>query len=328
MTHGGKTLVAVPYVGEFGWELMNWQGRVRWLTIHGGYEQTVVCAPRDRRALYATPKLRPDIGFHPVTLLDLPGRANDDHRVDETGRAILADELRKITESAARQAMADFGLEEHETVFLSPDYRSELWTTNGGRQVFTELRHDVPIETDVVLVPRHRALAPERNQPDDWWEELAARLRNRGLSVEVYAPWFEEAVRQLSRARLAVGASTGGLHLASLCRCPHYVWGSGPEVRWTRLGITNRQRYETIWNPFGTPCRYDEGGWQPPLEYVEEQVFRSLEEIGLARGPGRRGWSLKPQWRFKRGLARLLDSEGIGGRVPWRVREIVRQRVV
>lgn len=328
----GKTLIAVPYIGEFGWELMNWQGRIRRLAASRTFARVIVCAPRDRRALYAMPEryagASPGVEFRPVTLLDLPGRPNDDHRVDESGRAIAGEQLRQIAESAAQRAVADLDDNEEKTLFLTPDYRSGLWSTEGRQQIFAELRQDLPIDTDVVLVPRNRSLAPERNLPDEWWQELAARLRNRGLAVEVYAPWFEEAVRQLSRARLAVGASTGGLHLASLCRCPHYVWGSGPEARWTRLGITNRQRYETIWNPLGTPCRYDECGWQPALTYVEQRVLQSLEEIGLVRGRSRRGWSLKPQWRFKRSLARLLESGGVGACVPWRVRELVRHRVV
>ena len=48
-----RTLVVAPYVGEFGWELMNWQARVRWVVGHGDYERVVVGAEADRRALEA-----------------------------------------------------------------------------------------------------------------------------------------------------------------------------------------------------------------------------------------------------------------------------------
>ena len=328
MKNGGRTLVAVPYLGEFGWELMNWQGRVRWLAVHGGYEQVIVCMSPDRQALYAMPKIQDRVAYCPASLLDLPGRANDDHRLDERGQPIGVEDLRTIAVSAARRACAAAKLDVSDATFLTPDYRSGLWPTNNGHQIFAELHQRATIDIDVVLAPRQRSLAPERNQPAEWWEELAGRLRNRGLTVQIYAAWFTEAVRQLSRARLAAGASTGGLHLASLCRCPHYVWGSGPEARWTRLNITNRQRYETIWNPFGTPCRYDECGWRPTLEHVEAETLRFLESIGVNRGERRLAWSFKPQWRIKRRLARLLEPGPMRGIVPWRLRQLVQEKVV
>ncbi|MBN2562240.1 MAG: hypothetical protein JXQ75_15050 [Phycisphaerae bacterium] len=328
MSAGGETLVVVPYVGEFGWELMNWQGRVRWFMVHGGYERVIICARPDRRALYATACHDGRVAFCPVPRLDLLGRSNDDHRIDEDNRPIPSAELRWMVESVARRACEGAGIDVDDATILAPEYRSALWPTTRDHQLFAELRVRVPIAADVVLVPRERELAPQRNQPVSWWEDLAANLEGHRLSVEFYTSRLDEAIRQLSRARLAVGASTGGLHLASLCRCPHYVWGSGPEARWTRLGITNRQRYETIWNPFGTPCRYDECGWQPGIEHVTDQVRRSLDSIGLEPGSSLPSWSLKPRWRIKRGLARLMGSDPSRRLVPWRVRELVRERIV
>src|SRR5689334_9170193 len=46
-----ETLFAGPFLGEFGWELMSWQGFVRKLSR--GYRRTVVYCPRGREALYA-----------------------------------------------------------------------------------------------------------------------------------------------------------------------------------------------------------------------------------------------------------------------------------
>ena len=254
-----------------------------------------------------------------------PGRANEDHRVDEQGRTIPVDELRLVVETAARWACADAGIGLDGATILTPDYKSGLWPTTRGHQLFAELRVETPIKTDVVLVPRRRKLAPERNQPDSWWEDLAGQLREVGLIVEMYPTRLNEAIARLSAARLAAGASTGGLHLASLCRCPHYVWGSGPEARWTPWAITNRQRYETVWNPLGTPCRYDECGWQPPMAHAIDGIRRALDEIGLVRGRSLPAWTLRPQWRIRRRLARLLEAPAGGGVVPWRVRQLVRE---
>lgn len=328
MSVTGKTLVVVPYVGEFGWELMNWQGRVRWVIAHGEYERVVICARPSRRLLYARPCGEAQFVFCPVGRMDLPGRSSDDRRVDEAGRPTPPVVLRQIVETHARGACERAAIDVRYAVFLAPDYVAKLWTTTRAHQLFVELRVQQPITTDVVLVPRRRDLAPERNRPQSWWEELAGHLGKHGLSVEVYAPRLGEAIHQLSRARLAAGASTGGLHLAGLCRCPHYVWGSGPEATWTYLGVTNRQRYETIWNPFGTPCRYDECGWQPTMSRVVDQVRRALDEIGLEHGRSVPSWSLKPKWRIKRRIAGLLTPDASGGPLPWRVRELVRQHIV
>jgi len=328
MSTADKTLVVVPYVGEFGWELMNWQGRVRWEIAHGNHGRVIVCARPDRHLLYTMPRGDARVVFCPVAAMNLPGRSNEDHRVDDAGRPMPPASLRQIVEAHARAACEQAGIDVRDATFLTPDYRAALWPTTRGHQLFLDHRVQQPITTDVVLVSRRRDLAPERNQPPSWWDGLAAQLEHHGLSVEMYTSRLDEAIHQLSRARLAVGASTGGLHMASLCRCPHYVWGCGPEERWTPLGVTNRQRYETVWNPFGTPCRYDECGWQPAMSHVVAQTRWALHEIGLKSRRSLSAWSFKPKWRVKRRLAGLLTTDPDASLLPWRVRELVKERMV
>ena len=320
-------LVVPPYVGEFGWELMNWQGRVRRLVMDKAYPRVVICASPDRRPLYAKTAEDGKLLFCPVHL-DAPGIASEDHRIDAQGNRHDPARLRHLACDAARRACEHYGIDLSHADFFTPDYRGTLWPTDRTGQLFSELRQSSPIETDILLVPRARKSAVERNQPASWWEDLAARLIRAGLSVEVYLAPLSNAIRQLSRARLAIGASTGGLHLASLCRCPHLVWGSGADTRWTALKISNRQRYETIWNPFGTPCRYDECGWQPTVHYIFQKSLAALAEIGLPRGRAKPAWSLNPKWRIKRRMARLLDVRRGILPWPWTVRQFVREHVV
>lgn len=323
-----RTLIVAPYVGEFGWELMTWQGRVRRRIAHERFRSVAVCAQPDRRPLYGATGPETSVRFCPIGNADLPGEPNQDHRIDDAGRPLPADELRRIAVALAADACARCGLDTGRATFMTPDYHGTICPTTRAHQWFDDLRDCGPITTDVLLVPRHRRLAGERNRSAAWWDDLAARLRQGGLTVETYRPPLGTAIRQLSRTRLAIGASTGGLHLAGLCRCPHYVWGSGSDVRWTPMGVTNRQRYETLWNPFGTPCIYDESGWQPPVDHVVEQTRRALNRIGLRPGSNGRHWTLKPKWRVKRQLARLFDSDPRTGVCPWRVRTFVRERLV
>ncbi|HKQ48730.1 MAG TPA: hypothetical protein VJZ71_11730 [Phycisphaerae bacterium] len=322
-----RVLVVAPYLGEFGWELMNWQGRVRRLLMDQTHPRVVLCASPDRRPLYANAAADGRFLFCPVHV-DAPGIASEDHRIDARGNRHDPERLRLLTCDAARRACEHYGIDLAHAEFLTPDYRGTLWPTDRADQWFSELRQSSPLETDILLVPRTRKSATERNQPASWWEELAARLIREGLSVEVYMAPLSNAIRQLSRARLAIGASTGGLHLASLCRCPHFVWGSGADDRWTALKFSNRQRYETIWNPFGTPCRYDECGWQPTVHYILKKSLGALAEIGLPRGRATPAWSWNPKWRIKRRIARLLDDRRGILPWPWTVRQFVREHVV
>lgn len=327
MSVSRRTLVVAPYLGEFGWELMNWQGRIRRMVRGSDYDRVVICARPDRRVLYADCDTEGQVLFCPIGGMELPGQANEDHRISADGAPIPPDELSECASVVAARACADARVDFEAADFFTPDYRGGLWSTREPQQCFVSLRRPGRIETDVILVARDRGIATERNQPETWWKELARRLERRGLRVECYQTPLDRAIRQLSTARLAAGASTGGLHLASLCGCPHYVWGSGAETRWTAMGITNRQRYETIWNPLGTPCRYDECGWQPTMEHVESGILGSLRDLALTRAQSRTPWSLRSGWRIRRQLARLLEAPS-GSMWPWRVRQLVRNKLV
>lgn len=322
------TLIVAPYVGEFGWEMMNWQARVRWVLRRCRQSRVLLCTPPDRRILYRDLIDQRRIRFCPMPRIAWPGSANDDHRLSDAGLAMNADALANLVRCETTAVLCSLGVDAAECEWLVPEYRSTLWPTTPAHQEFRSLREPGKLEIDVVLVPRSRSTAPERNSPESWWNELADRLRQGGLRVEAMTNRLDRAVSQLSRARLAVGASTGGLHLAALCECPHYVWGSGPEERWTPLEMTNRQRYETVWNPLGTPCRYDECGWRPDVEYVVRSTRRALADIGLRTAATGAPARKSARWRLKRALAAVIEKPSSESIWPWRVRELVRRRLV
>lgn len=309
-----RVLLVLPYAGEFGWELMNWQGRVRYLARHGGFERVIVAAAPGRRALYEGS----GIEFRAVMVPALPGTANEDHRIFDDGTRLPAERIREPMERAVEGISAAAG----EFEILCPPLDGRLWPTTTQWQMFCELRRQRPLATDVVLVDRRRSSAVERNLSEAWWDELDEALSRKGLRVERYAHDVSSAIEQLSGARLAIGGSTGGLHLASLCRCPHYVWGCDSSHRWTALRMSNRQRYQTFWNPLGTPVVYDECGWTPSVGHVVDQTLSALGRIGLSR-------ETKPapsvKWRVKRGLARIVENKRGW---PWKVRRLVHEALV
>ncbi len=344
----GPALVVAPYIGEFGWELMNWQGRVRWEVSRRRWQRVLMCTSRGQQALYEIGEpscthvsAAADVRFVPVETTDAPGEASEDHRISEDGRPLANDRLTDYVrarcvaacESIAESEIAD-ALRRGDSTFaqwLMPGFQGELWPTTIRHQRFVSYRRARDLTLDVLLVPRTRGTAAERNLPVNWWEDLAERLRRRGLRVGSYTPSLDEALEQLSTTRLAAGASTGGLHLASLCQCPHFVWGPGDERRWTRLRMTNQQRYETLWNPMGTPCRYEPWGWAPAIEDAERGIVLALKEIGLVHdASARRDGSnsrWRAAWRVRRGLSRLMYAP-TDSAVPWRLREFVRNNVI
>jgi hypothetical protein len=62
-------------------------------------------------------------------------------------------------------------------------------------------------------------------------------------------------------AKCIVGPSSGPMHLASLCNCPQVVWG---DERIYVGGGTLKTRYEQTWNPLGVPVEYITTKWDSP----------------------------------------------------------------
>ncbi|MCK6457109.1 MAG: hypothetical protein L6Q92_11340 [Phycisphaerae bacterium] len=315
-------LLVPPYWGEFGWELMNWQGRIRWLLHEAGAENVVVTYGAGRALIYR------DLAHHAdrhaelreISIDALPGDANEDRRVDECGRTIPIKQLQDATLDALQRSE----IAVDDAMILWPDGCGRLWPCDARAQRFVDWSQPRLTEFDVLLVPRARQLAPQRSLPDEWWRLLAERLTAVGLRVTWYEPPIERAVDLLARSRLAAGGSTGGLHLASLCGCPHYVWGPGAAHRWTTIGMTNRQRYETIWNPRGTPVRYDPIGWQPTIEQAASGIVSALHEIGRGAGGRLPAATRRLQWAARRQVARLWARSAYEGWMPWRIRELAR----
>lgn len=79
----------------------------------------------------------------------------------------------------------------------------------------------------------------------------------------------------LASSTVAVGSSSGPMHLASFCGCPHVVISHDKYLK--SIKGRNRDRYRSKWNPFKTPCAVvDKWGWNPPWQRVAEVVEKHL----------------------------------------------------
>lgn len=316
-----RRLIIPPYVGEFGWELMNWQARVRSIVNASGDADVTLAIAAGHEPIYADLNSLPHVRTESIALNNIAGDPSEDHRVDSKGIRVE----RELLMQSILAAMLNHSVRPGGAEILWPDFRGALLTTESPHQSFVRLGVPRAPSIDVLLVPRSLATAYERNQSQDWWTALGTRLRERGLTVDVYAPPLENAIGQLRAARLAAGGSTGGLHLASLCGCPHVVWGPGRAERWTGIQMSNRQRYETIWNPLGTRVQYHEFGWQPSVDQSASAIIQGFNSIASGISLPATVSLDRIRWRARRRVAGLWARSASEGRTPWRVRELLRE---
>lgn len=147
------------------------------------------------------------------------------------------------------------------------------------------------LKTDVVVCPRKREVAPERNWPH--WPELVDELNAMKLrvwaagaaqtsdtSVDCYGSWhwprpLDAAIDLMRSARLVIATDAGMAHLAVLCGAPLLIIGCGdlpaPGAKWK----VRMQEYFEDANHMNAPIRLFDG-WHDPVA-VAREVRRTLQ---------------------------------------------------
>lgn len=98
-----------------------------------------------------------------------------------------------------------------------------------------------------------------------------------GSSRDYRDMFLKSLVYLLNQSKLIVGPSSGPMHLASLCGCSHLVWTDDKVWDLGHKKGTNRERYEKEWNPFNTKVTViDQYGWDPPVDVVFENIKKVL----------------------------------------------------
>lgn len=278
-----RLLIAGPWVGEFGWELLAFQARLR--ALRRQFDRIIILGGSGKAPLYS------DFGeYHAIDLPPGIGSANGTGRysLDTQQERKLEKWCHQLIEQTAHEAGIGAG---HRNVRV---YRPDAMGLHPWIPTYPPYQRFIRFgeiggqytEPTVVLVTRGRALAPERNVPETWWDDLAADLDRCGIHTQRFLGNLTEGPGQLASADLAVGGSTGGLHLASLCGCPHFVWGPAADVTWAGgpKPISNELRYQIVWNPLGTPVVYEPLGWQPDVRTVTQGILNALESFGRRTG--------------------------------------------
>lgn len=261
-SRSAKTLYAGYFLGEFGWELMRWQAHLRWLA-HNRYEKVVVGCEAGHEFLYEDFAHDFQIWAEPVTMRNVcysRGGVSTPIEVEGDGKRLVP----------KAEYLMDSGLPQE---FL-------LWGVHGERD------HIVVVHAR----DTNNLRTAYRNWPAGHWAELVERLAGLGccavsVGTEVGSLHVEGSVdcrgvplsslaNIMAGAKLAVGPSSGPMHFASLCGTAHVVWS---DIK-RECGVAhNRERYETAWNPFNTPCTFIEHPkWQPSVAEVFDAVSAYL----------------------------------------------------
>jgi len=235
-----KSIYCGPYVGEFGWELCWWNPLARYYAEQ--YDRVIVAAPSGSQYLYEFADT-----FIPLQAI---GVTYWEGQLEGDPPVIPADFYLDPRTEFARYAG-------------EPDKIST-------KKMWKSLAPDNAVHVADILCafrPQKKIgdkLIAGKEYPIDKCQQIVDMLRSQGLSVACFGGLdnhcpsgtidlrgrvLEEQCSALAAAKCVVGPSSGPIHLASLCGCPHVTWIAS-------IHHTLEQRYTKLWNPFNTPAKF------------------------------------------------------------------------
>jgi len=240
---------AGPWVGEFGWELFVWQGMLRFLARQEKHEKFMVCCRSGHNYLYE------DFATE-IQNFDPESRETNmwmcDYWVFNYPKGydliIKPDDFRKI-----KQEFIRYGKQNGDGYNILIHARSTNKCDTGYRN------WDGKKWSDFVGCCGNMAIASIGTHND------ALHIDNtddmRGIPLDKLSDL-------MASSDVLVGPSSGPIHLGSLCGIPHVTWSPVQ-----RDGVmSNKDRYERIWNPHNTPVTFLDIGWNPSIKAVVEAV--------------------------------------------------------
>lgn len=273
-TMNNNTLIAGPWVGEFGWEMFAWQGYMRALSKH--FRRTIIICRSTSRDIYK------DFADEYIFCDKHTGMVDSYymHGFDmntELKSLIMDNKLNLNTNITVcpprRIGLPPFTHYTESVLFGNIDIIPEYIIFDGNTDT----------SYDYVFHARNRQLRSEDNWSTTNWQKLYNLLdgkvacigsKSESLLIEGAADLrgtdLHTTFGILKSAKCVFGPSSGPMHMSSLCNTPHVVW-SKPE---------NRVRYEENWNPHKTPVLFlDEHSWHPAADYVHQKYLLWSDNI-------------------------------------------------
>lgn len=235
-------LYVSPWTGEFGWEVGWWNPLIRGLARR--YDQVIVaCRP---------------------TSIYLYEYATKIIKIPEHTSITFNDHLERLS----YELPIYWGIrgDQVKPKILYAHYKptGHLTSVLDGK----DLSLGTTSKEHVDIMCNFRRGKQQKEYPSELCDTLVRLLVQSGYSVGCFGSSVDycpngttdfrnkslaEQCAILGTAKCAVGHSSGAMHLASFCRCPHIVWhvkqtGIDPEAL--------RCRYQNGWNPLATPIQY------------------------------------------------------------------------
>jgi len=257
-----KILFAGPFVGEFGMELFTWQGHIRKMSRE--FDKTIVSSRPIYQFLYKD--------FCDEFVPYDPGSYNGDgyECIDRPPPPNIHDGYNATK------------------VLRVIDLQSYLKNINGTPQEFIDYKSlkNAGYDIDICICARSFKQGAETKLERNWEIEsckrMVAMLLDSGYKVasvgmsnsathidgtkDMMNIDISTFANLLSFSKVLVGPSSGAIHFATLCKCPHVTWGSDHLAK----------RYQQEWNPFKTPVEYlVENEWNPS----ENKIFEAIKKI-------------------------------------------------
>jgi len=265
-----RNLFAGPYAGEFGYELMQWQGFIRSRRSH--YESVHVMTYPGRDYLYESCRVH----YHDINL-----------KVAGYGYGQLSPtQARHMADARA----AEIGLTDYDvfnpSLLCTRYHKAFFW-----RQDF-RLFEEPPLAAKPYDVIFHFR-AVQKPGPDKFKNytptlaaELVQRCLGRRLSVAcighpdyAYCPPdcsdyrstdLRRTVAAISTARAVAGENSGPMHLANLCGKPTILWA---QDQW-------RINYSLRWNPFRVPIYVAANNTcQPSPQLICQAIVKAITDL-------------------------------------------------
>lgn len=273
-----------PWVGEFGVELLRWQGLARSMAKSQRWNKIIVATQRDKFFLYED-------------------FATDLIHFTQPSMHALGAGCRRHNKAA--HPFHDF-LPTADDVwlspFLEPPYRWLLHGLGGCRAAYRNFSEDAPLPEkryDILIHARatHKANQNFKNWSVANWaglvQALGPELRIASIGAikgahkiagtdDLRGIPLNELAGHCAAARLMVGPSSGPIHFGLHCGLPVITW-VGVDAGQTYKGDVRRLYYPQ-WNPFAAPlcCMR---GWQPPGDVVLSKIQQILELLKSRSAP-------------------------------------------
>jgi hypothetical protein len=258
-----KILIALDIGNEFGWMLCRFQAKVRYMAKD--YNDVYVVTTPDRMFVYedfAKPYTEITKEYHPDMWRFRDCAITYIYPHKALCQSVGNDKFIKFGKKLS--TFGEFGEKKEGLQCIAVHMRKKLDGREWGESKWQEFVGCLEKETKLPIV------------------SIGSNLQIHNILANLC--WDCSGPAILASSVLCIGPSSGAMHLASLCGCEHLVW---TDRKIWNLGFkkgTNRERYETAWNPLETPVTViDDHGWDPPVSVILNETRRILRRKGVVK---------------------------------------------